>query len=322
MSVRCYTRQDAAEVLRLWNDYGDQIGYAPQSMEGLDELMLSHPNFCPQHSFILENKDGIHGFITGTSGEELENGKDTGYFTCLLLDDEFDTDEATEIMLTRLEDSFRSAGLTKIYESCFDPIHLPWIIAGTPGHQHNNMPAIPRDTQLYQRMQKLGYTEKGTEIAMYLNLKDFQMPEAILEKEKAMAQAGYTVDWYDESKHVGVDEMVESLHNSMWSAEVPAAAHSGMRLLVGLEGNRVAGFTGPVYPQPTGRGYFAGLAVGPAFEGHGLGKLLFYRLCAAEKECGSQYMSLFTGIDNHAQKIYKEIGFKIVRYYAEMLKEL
>ena len=35
----------------------------------------------------------------------------------------------------------------------------------------------------------------------------------------------------------------------------------GMELLVGLEGNRCAGFTGPIYPESTGRGYFAGLGV-------------------------------------------------------------
>lgn len=77
-----------------------------------------------------------------------------------------------------------------------------------------------------------------------------------------------------------------------------------------------------MYPEPTGRGYFAGIAVEERYRGHGLGKLLFYRLCRAEKECGAQYMSLFTGIDNPAQNIYKEAGFTPRRYFAVMIKEL
>ena len=95
-----------------------------------------------------------------------------------------------------------------------------------------------------------------------------------------------------------------------------------MDLLVALSGGTVAGFTGPVYPEPTGRGYFAGIAVAEQYRGHGLGKLLFYRLCRAEKERGARYMSLFTGIDNPAQNIYKEAGFTPRRYFAVMIKEL
>ena len=77
-----------------------------------------------------------------------------------------------------------------------------------------------------------------------------------------------------------------------------------------------------IYPEATGRGYFAGLGVAPQFEGHGLGTLLFYRLLQREKEVGSQYMSLFTGEDNHARFIYLGAGFRIVRTFGVMLKEL
>ena len=116
--------------------------------------------------------------------------------------------------------------------------------------------------------------------------------------------------------------MVDALNNSMWSAEIPAAGRAGMDLLVGLYGNTCAGFTGPVYPEETGRGYFAGIAVAPKYERHGLGKLLFYRLLKREKEVGSKYMSLFTGVENPARFIYLEAGFRIVRTFSVMLKEL
>ena len=137
-----------------------------------------------------------------------------------------------------------------------------------------------------------------------------------------MAANGYTVARYDPAVHQGLEEMVASLDNAMWSAEIPAAGRDGMDLLVGLKGDTCAGFTGPVYPEDTGRGYFAGLGVAPAYEGNGLGTLLFYRLLQREKEVGARYMSLFTGEENHAQQIYLGAGFRVVRKFGVMLKEL
>ena len=84
---------------------------------------------------------------------------------------------------------------------------------------------------------------------------------------------------YQPGLHEGLDDMLSALGNSMWSSEIPAAASAGQYLLVGLKGHTVAGFTGPIYPEPSGRGYFAGLGVAPQYEGHGLGTLLFNRLC-------------------------------------------
>ncbi len=323
MTIRNYTRSDAPDVLRLWNTVGaETMGYAPQNDEGLDALLLRHPNFSEKHSFVLTDGEGISGFVSGVTGDGLAQGRIRGYFSCLLLDKDADSDENTELLLCALEDSFRAEGKSAAAVTCFNPVRLPWIIPGTEEHQHNNMPGIPTDTALYRRMLRLGWVEAATEQAMHLDLKAFEYPEKMREKERRMAENGYFVDWYQEGVHQGVDEMVESLGNSMWSEEIPPAAHNGMRLLVGLEGNTVAGFTGPVYPEPTGRGYFAGIAVGPGFQNHGLGSLLFYKLCQAEKDCGARYMSLFTGINNHAQNIYKSAGFETKRYFAVMIKEL
>ena len=178
------------------------------------------------------------------------------------------------------------------------------------------------DLPLHDRMLSLGYRESTRECAMYRNLADYETPAWVEEKAAKMGGEGYHVERYDPSRHVGLEEMVAALDNTMWSEEIPAAGKSGMDLLVGLKGNVCAGFTGPVYPEKTGRGYFAGLGVAPQFEGHGLGTLLFYRLLEREKQAGAKYMSLFTGEDNHARFIYLNAGFRVVRTFGVMLKEL
>lgn len=322
MVVRNYEPRDAGGVLRLWNTAGAKAGYAPQDADGLQGLLLGHAEFTPEHTFVLDDEGVLCGFINGCTGDHIPRGDERGYISCLLLDDEHDSDGNTALMLDALEGSFRKRGRRYAAVTFFNPIRLPWIIPDTDGHQHNNMPGVPTDLPLCERMKALGYRQAATEMAMHLDLAGFEYPQSICEREAAMAREGYTADWYREGVHEGLDEMVAALGNSMWSAEIPEAGHGGMRLLVGLKGSTVAGFTGPVYPEPTGRGYFAGIGVAPMYEHHGLGTLLFYKLCRAEKECGAKYMSLFTGVDNHAQEIYKGAGFRVKRYFAVMLKEL
>lgn len=320
--IRTYQPADAGILSELWNTVGLTMGYAPLSAEQLNRLFWKHPDFSPKHTFLLEEQGEILGFVSGCTGDHIPRGRERGYFTALMLCPQADTPENTGALLAALEDSFREAGRSFSAVTFFNPIRLPWILPGTPGHQHNNLPGIPTDLPLYHRMLALGYREAAREQAMYLPLKDFSVPQAIEERAIRCAEQGYTVARYDPQRHKGLKEMVDALGNPMWSSEIPAAGASGMNLLVGLSGDTCAGFTGPVYPEETGRGYFAGIGVAPKYEHHGLGKLLFYRLLQEERLAGAQYMSLFTGESNPARLIYEEAGFRVVRRFAVMLKEL
>ena len=320
--IRNYTETDEAALLRLWNTSGTALGFAPLDLEHFRALLTRHPDFSPEYTFVLEIQGKVLGFANGCTGDHIPKGDVRGYVSCVILAPEADTAENTGLLLTALEEAFRKAGRQYSAVTFFNPIRLPWIIPGTPGHQHNNAPGIALDIPLHDRMLALGYRESTRECAMYLDRKNYETPVWVTEKAEKMARDGYTVARYDPQKHEGLEKMVAALGNAMWSAEIPAAGKTGMDLLVGLRGDTCAGFTGPVYPEPTGRGYFAGLGVAPEFEGHSLGTLLFYRLLQREKEVGSQYMSLFTGEDNHARFIYLGAGFRIVRTFGVMLKEL
>jgi ribosomal protein S18 acetylase RimI-like enzyme len=320
--IRCYLPSDDAALLQLWNTAGVCSGYAPLDMEKFRRLFLAHPEFSAGYTFVLEEQGRVLGFVSGCAGDHIADGSPTGYISCLILETQADTAENTALLIGALEEAFRKAGRTHSVVSYFNPIRLPWIIPGTEGHQHNNMPGIPVELPLYERLCSLGYGEMNRECALYYDLANHTTPEWVEEKAAKMADRGYTVARYDPSVHQGLEEMVESLHNSMWSAEIPAAGRAGMDLLVGLKGNVCAGFTGPVYPEETGRGYLAGVAVAPMYEGNGLGTLLFYRLLQREKEVGSRYMSIFTEVNNRARFIYLTAGFRIVRIFAVMRKAL
>ena len=274
--------------------------YAPGSMD----LLTEHPDFEPQRAWVAEENGEICGFACCTGQ----------FLACAV--------GGCEELLDVVHQDAGLRGYDKLKVSYFCPIRLPWVIPHSDEAQHNNRPGVPVESPLFCLLNKLGWQEKAREVAMYLPLTGYEFPQEMERQAAEMAKQGYFVDWYVEGRHRGVDEMVESLHNSMWSAEIPAAAHGGLPLLVGLEGDTVAGFTGPIRPEPTGRGYFAGIAVGPDFQGHGLGKLLFYRLLEAEKAVGARYMTLFTGVDNHARQMYRKAGFREVREFAVMERML
>ena len=320
--IRNYTPADASALLGLWNTAGVRDGFAPLCPEDFDSILLHNPDFSPEYTFVLEEGGKLLGFCNGCTGDHIFRGRERGYVSCVLLADEADSDENAALLLDALENAFRAAGRIHAAVTCFNPIRLPWIIPGTDGHQHNNAPGIAVDIPLYRRMLSRGYREGSRERAMYLDLSRYETPDWIEEKAAAMAEKGRTVSRYDPSRHSGLEEMVEALGNAMWSAEIPRAGRDGMDLLVALQDNVCAGFTGPVYPEKTGRGYFAGIGVAPQYEKRGFGTLLFYRLLDREKETGAKYMSLFTGEHNHAGEIYLGAGFRVVRRFSVMLKEL
>lgn len=320
--IRNFLPGDGEALYRLWNSRGCEMGYAALSEEKFHKLLLNHPDFTPQYTFVLEEDGQILGFVNGCTGDHIPRGNERGYVSCLILSPEADNGENTALLLSALETAFRAAGRQYAAVTFFNPIRLPWVIPGTEGHQHNNAPGVAVDLPLHGRMLSLGYREAAREEAMYLDLQEFSVPERVEKKAEAMASKGYTVARYDEKIHFGLTEMLDALGNPLWSSEIPAAAEQGMEVLVGLQGSRVAGFTGPIYPEETGRGYFTGLGVAPEFEHHGLGSLLFYRLCQREREAGAKYMSLFTGAENPARNIYLDAGFRVCRSFGVMLKNL
>lgn len=310
--LRNYGSSDEPALLNLWNTAGACMGYAPLTQENFHRLITGHPDFSPAYAFLLEEEGQLRGFTLGCAQGSR------GYVACLLAE----TVEDTRCLLTALEASFRAAGCAESMVSFWCPIRMPWVIPGTPGHQHNNLPGVPLDLPLHGRLLDLGYTQVSREVAMYLDLSRFSTPGQVEEKAAKMAREGCTVAFYDPQKHRGLTEMTAALGNPQWNLEIPAAGTAGELLLVALKDDVVAGFAGPIRPEPTGRGYFAGIGVAPGYEKHGFGTLLFYRLCRAEREAGAQYMSLFTGAENRARLIYEGAGFRACRSFDVMQKKL
>ncbi|MFD1956781.1 GNAT family N-acetyltransferase [Paenibacillus thailandensis] len=323
-------------VIALWNKEAVRDGYKELDENTFKSIFTDNPYFDPRNAFVLLGREQeVAGFACGCTGDDLPLGDKAGYLTCIVLSGPYALDENYKLLLTALERRFAELGKTQADVLFFNPMQLPWYIPETPGHEHNNAPGVPVGSRLHWFLLEQGYAERAREQAMYLDLSGFAVQEDIRAKEKAAAAAGYTVgvlgnmpagdgrlSGFAPGGLRGIEEMLEGLGNPLWTKEIAACAANGTPVVFAAKNGLAAGFAGPVIRQPNGRGYFAGIGVHPDHEGHGLGTVLFFKLCEAFRAIGTPYMSLYTGVGNPAARIYGKAGFKAVKHFAVMRKEL
>lgn len=208
--------------------------------------------------------------------------------------------------------------LTCLEISYFDPVNLAWQLPGKPGVTHPNSPGVEVSCDAYGYFRHLGFREYARQDSYYLDLKKFSQSGQLDIRRSKCLQAGYEVRPYDAELDRGWEELLADLQNPMWTkifqAEL-AKDRSARPILIAVKDHRVMGFAGPLDVEPSGRGYFAGLAVHSQARGLGLAGLLFYELAAALQELGASYLTLFTGEKNPAARVYQGAGCEVVTHW-------
>ncbi|KRF09796.1 GNAT family N-acetyltransferase [Paenibacillus sp. Soil787] len=316
-----WDQQYRQAVIDLWNEEAVKEGYKELTEQSFERIFTANPYFDSQNTFILLEQNEVKGLACGCTGDDLPLGEVAGYITCIVLAEDFKTEENYQGMLDALEHRFKQLGKKQGDVLFFNPMLLPWYIPGTSKHEHNNAPGVPIESRLYAFLLQAGYVERAKECAMYLKLDGFTIPEDIRTKEVKAAAEGYTVELFDRKQHDGVDEMLNGFNNLLWQKEIGQCTADGVPVVIAAYKGKVIGFAGPVIRQDNGRGYFAGIGVLPEHEGHGLGSILFFKLCEAFRSIGTDYMSLYTGSTNPAIRIYEKAGFTTVKQFSVMRRE-
>lgn len=322
MMLATWDRKYSGDVIALWNEEAVRDGYKELTEASFEAIFLSNAYFDLENTFVLLEAGRVIGFACGCTGPDLPLGEAAGYITCIVLSRDRGSDENYKVMLEAMEGRFQALGKKQADILFFNPMMLPWYIPDTPKHEHNNAPGVPAGSAYHQFLLRQGYIERAIECAMYMPLAGFAIPEEIRAKEARAAFEGYAVELFDPDKHSGVEEMLRGLNNPLWEKEIAQAAENGVPFVIAAHEGKAAGFAGPVIRQENGRGYFAGIGVHPEHEGHGLGTVLFFKLCEAFRSIGTEYMSLYTGSTNPAIRIYEKAGFRTVKSFAVMRKEL
>lgn len=322
MQIRLFSMEDLSGVVALWNREATKYDYKPFTEQQFQDTFINHAHFDAECMWVGCNEQGIAGFAAGCSGDDLPLGDVAGYITTVIIDSGAASLELYDAFVLRMETRFRQLGKSQAEVLFFNPVKLKWTIPGAPQHEHNNAPGISKDQPLYDALIARGYADRATQCGMYLKLGDFSVPEDIAGKESKANREGYQVTHYVPAVHKGLDAMLAALQNPQWEKDVAAYVKNGEPLVVAVYGDEVVGFAGPVMVEPDGRAFFCGIGVHPEHEGHGLGSVLFFRMVEAFQTSGCQYISLFTGSNNPALRIYQQAGFQIEKQFAILRREL
>jgi ribosomal protein S18 acetylase RimI-like enzyme len=303
----------------------DGLVYAPLSPQGFEADFYTDTPRVKHRCGLLTREDGA---ILGLAGGTAIADAGKAYVTFVAVDPALRRQGWGSRLLAWLEKELLAVPgekTEKLEIVFFNPAALTWIVPGTPGHDHPNSPGIDVSTPAYLFFKNSGYRDFATQNSYYLPLSQYEYPPQLAKKLEELAAKGVEITRYDPQKHEGLAELMDALGNEDWRQRVLENARrpdGGDPLLIVAYQGRAMGFTGPMAVQASGRGYFAGIGLHPDLRGMGAGKTLFAALCRGLKELGAGYMTLFTGENNPARNIYEAAGFKIVKTWADMRKEV
>ena len=330
MKIRTIEREDLPAIGNIWNacqQRGETL-LRPFRPGYFCAKFLDTDCYEPPLCLAATEENTLVGVIAGARKHTFlphETEENTpGFITLLLVLPEYRNRGVGRALLSALENAFRQLGKRRVDVSSVSPVDLHWIIPGTPGHEHNNMPGLDVDGLAYGFLSHMGYRTTVREVAMYLNLSEYRLDEQVEEKRRALAAQGITAGRYSPDEHCEWDAMCDRVGSEYWRKVLKdeLASPSPRPILAARTGGQIVGFTGPVDLEESGRGWFTGICTDPLYERRGIATVLFNDLMKEFIRIGAAYASLFTGVDNHAQRLYLKTGFRPVRSFAMLRKDL
>jgi ribosomal protein S18 acetylase RimI-like enzyme len=316
-------------IVNIWN-HACKTGmpYKPFTESGFREKFINNPHFSYEGTFVAIERDKVIGFANGICKKDFlpgENHENTpGYITFVLVDYVYRRKGIGEALLKKVEDSLVNKGKKQLDIIFFNPINLEWFVTGKEGADHPNSPGVDVESNAYKFFLKNGYKDRARQNSYYMNIREFKLNEKGQNILEGLKNKDISIEYYDSSRHYGFELLFEDLKNEHWKVEImkEVQGENSSPVLIANHKGRICGFTGPLKVQPSGRGYFAGIGVHSAYGGMGIGTALFSKLCEGLKEEGAAFMTLFTGENNPARKMYEGAGFEIVKTWAVLRKEI
>ena len=293
----------------------DSLPYRPLAEDEFDHIF----NIGGELTLSAIGEDGNEiGFLSA----RLPNADGVSYLTYFGVLPEYRSHSCASALLDEAErilrDEYKSERIDIVFHN---PAHLPWIIPGSQDG-HPCAPGIASDSPAARLLLSRGYTEWCAQISYYMSLSEYALPEGNKEKLSSLKQSGIKITYYDPDQQHGLAELFDAIKNPGWKKTV--LAHLDQPIVVAVDENAdglVIGYTGPLSQVREGngiRGNFCGIGTHPDYRGRGIATLIFCEMCRHHSEHGATFMSLYTGENNPARRVYEAAGCHAVARWSNL----
>jgi GNAT superfamily N-acetyltransferase len=276
--------------------------------------VLLDANFRREGAIVARNGDRVVGFMLALARQvPLENAPsdaERGYITLFGVLPEFQRQGVASRMLERAEAYLKSQNRRLVMISSYAPGYF------IPGVDVNAYPAA------LSFLKKHGYAEVYRPLAMETSLWSLAVPDFVCEKRRALERDGVTIEPYRFELTLPLLEFTAKEFPGDWVRVVREAmsritlGESPSRVIVAHRNGEVVGFSHHDAER------FGPIGVAASQRGKGLGHVLMFETLEAQKRAGFRAAWFLWSDDKTAQRIYNVAGFKEVRRFALMRKEL
>lgn len=229
---------------------------------------------------------------------------DICYLTFIMSTDERHFKE----LLLSLDSVAKEQNISVIKIHFNNPIKIPWL--PQPEMTHPNYPGFPTDDPRAKWLFDAGYHINSVEELYVIDLND---PHDYIFDQR--------ISFYQPQDIDNLQLFIDQLHHPTWENVLKdVMTHPEKPLLVAWHQQEIVGFTGPLFVEDSKRGAFAGIQVLEKARRLGLGTALFHRLAFTLKGMGADYLTLFTGENNPAKKIYLSLSGHVVKQFYTLKK--
>ncbi len=284
---------------------------------------INHPEYDEEGIFLCIIDNMLVAFIMSHIRHIEEGVNYPGYISTIIVDKMYRNRGIGSALIDRACSYLKERGKKKVVFGYISTLNWPWIIPNTTA-DHNGAPGIMVNSDFYLYLLHHSFHIIDEEDAFYLPLDSFERKERVTNDLKELAKENIHIELYNNKIHYGLEEFFAAINSEPFERVIRynLSLKEPKPFAVVVKDNRIVGWTGAFYTEKSGRAHFDGIIISPEVRGKGIGRALFSYLAEYSKKNGSKFLTFFTGRTNFARNIYMFLGFKIVRSFALMEKDI
>lgn len=311
LTIRTYKPADLQGVISVWRS-AMPIDPIPEAK--FTRQVLLDQNFRSDGAIIAEMRGTVVGFCLAIARQmPLENAPsdgERGYITLIAVTPEMQRQGIGSKLLEQATMYLRSQNKKLIMLSSYAPGYF------IPGVDVNNYPhALPF-------LVNHGFKEVYRPLAMEAPLWNFSIPDWVEEKQRQRESEGFEFCMYRPELTLPLLEFTSKEFPGDWVRVVRSTMDRilqgdwPMRLFIAHQNGIVYGFSH--YENER----FGPIGTAVSMRGKGLGQILMYKTLEAQRDQNFRSAWFLWSDDKTASRIYSAAGFKEVRRFALMKKDL